>query len=89
MKELMLDVEIVKMVRRCGGDIPEEYEENVYEAGTFPLSKERLDRVKGILLPIDVEETRSGRMYYILNGRHRVANCILEGRRKIEVKLGQ
>lgn len=89
-KKLMLDVEIVKMVRKCGGAVPEEYEENVYDAGTFALSESRLESVKkGEQYPIDVVETRGGRMYYILNGRHRVARCILEGKGTIEVNVSR
>lgn len=86
-KDLWLDVQIMKMVKSFGLEFPEEYEENVYDAGTFPLSKERLASVRGVKLPIDVKKSKGKGLYYILNGRHRVANCILEGRRTIEVNV--
>lgn len=90
LSKIILDKNIEKIVLQYGGNMAK-YGHLVRDLGLFGLSEERLDSVlcgirdKVILPPIDVTE-KDG-YYYIQNGRHRVASCIIAGMTEIEAKL--
>lgn len=87
-KKIWLDINIVNMVQQTGMIFPEEYEENIKPMNTFPLSKERLISTSKIRLPITLQKRgEKYSMYDILDGRHRVTNCILRKEKYIEAEV--
>lgn len=83
--DLLIDINIINMVKKRGHK-PGKY--NVVINGTFPLTDDRLDSIlRAIVLPpIDIQKSKNG-LYTILNGRHRVACNILQGKKDIEAVI--
>lgn len=87
LKYLWIDENILYMVKKQGYDFPEELEENLMSFGTFPLQQERLKSLQTSShhqqLPA-ISVMLEGLMYRVLDGRHRITNCILQGKKEIE-----
>lgn len=89
-KDLIIDERVADSVEARGGNI-DKYINNFEAMGSFPLSDERLDSIiravrEGVKLPpIDVKKV--GRKYLVINGRHRIAVCILLGCDEISAKI--
>lgn len=92
LSDLWLDINILNMVQKQGFIFPEELEENLVNLGTFPLQQDRLERIKKLesSIPISVQDKPFSQhhiLYKVLDGRHRIANCILQGKKEIECIL--
>ena len=85
LEDLEIDERVAEMVEEYGRQVPMNY--HLYDCGTFPLNKERLERLLELntedLPPIYVKKT-SG-YHKVLNGRHRIATAILNNQTSVNV----
>jgi hypothetical protein len=80
---LLFDERIADMVEKNKKNFPDSLSKNIYDAGTFKLSQDRLDRILTAgfdtnIPPINVKKTLNG-MYKVIDGRHRICAIIMRG----------
>ena len=82
LKDLLFDERVADMVEHNKALFPSHLENNIFATDSFPLNKERLDRIISgydkSLPPIKVTKG-VGNKYIVQNGRHRVCATIMRG----------